>query len=197
MNCNRAQQALLLETSGEIGSWRAHRLHRHLAACPVCRQWQADLSRLSAIELAPRATPELNPAQFQPLAIPRRASLPFVVFPAWAAALVILLAGAGWWSWSQWTVRQSEMKALTRMERLQEWTLLAALMNGDDLTGWDSNDPANPETARQALARQLLRLQEADGDEMVVEEGIIPSAQHPPTTLPRHNSFAGPFEKYG
>jgi hypothetical protein len=197
MNCNQAQQALLLETSGEIGLWRARRLHRHLAGCPACLQWQTDLCRLEAIELPARSAPELNPARFPAALAARRSPVQFVLFPALAAALALLLAGAGWLSWSRWNVRQIEVQTLARMDRFQEWTLLAALLNGDDLAKIDLNDPANPESARQALARQLLRLQEQDFEEIAEDDGATPSAQHLPTALPRHNRIAGLSEKYG
>ena len=46
MNCEHAQQAVLLAQSGELTVKRQSALDTHLAACPACRIYQADLSRM-------------------------------------------------------------------------------------------------------------------------------------------------------
>lgn len=195
MKCSPARSGLLLEASGEIRFWQRYRLRRHLACCPACRQWQADAGRLMAIELPARPVPALNPAGMIP---PRRLPVfAFAGFPALAAAVVLALAGMGGWGWAWWAGRQADQQALARTDRLREWTLLTAVMTGEDSADIVSEEPANPEAARRALARQLLRLQEDEMDELAAEENLTPSAQHPPTGLPRHNIYASPSEKYG
>lgn len=197
MTCNQAQQALLLKASGEIGFWRSRRLHRHWVGCPACRKWQNDLGRLTAVELPGRSIPLLSPT-FSPAPFsPRQRVFPFAQALVWAAALALVLAGAGGWGWSRWNIRQTEIQIQAQVARLQEWTLLAAVMIGDDLAGIDPAEQPDPESARQALARQLLRLQELDSEDLAAEEGPTPSAQHRPTILPKHNRFADLSEKYG
>ena len=205
MKCHQVQQGLLLETSGELGFWRTHQLHHHLAACPPCRQWQADLRRLTTVEYPSPSTPALNPAFFSIFDSPsvpaprsdRRVPVAFLRFPALAATLAILLAGGGWWGWSRWTVHQTETQNLARVDRLQEWTLLAAIVNGEDLSDIDPDEALSPEAARQELARQLQRLQDPQPEEITPDEGLTPSARHSPTVLPGHNTPASHSEKYG
>lgn len=49
MNCAKAQQAVLLAQSGELAAKRQSALEDHLAACPTCRAYQADLSRMVTV----------------------------------------------------------------------------------------------------------------------------------------------------
>lgn len=197
MKCSPARSWLLLKASGEIRFWQRYRLRRHLARCSACRQWQADMIRLAAIELPARPVPVLNPAGLIPLSPHRPPVFAFAGFPVLAAAVVLVLAGVGGWGWTWWAGRQADQQALARTDRLREWTLLTAVMTGEDSADIVAEEPTNPEAARRALARQLLRLQEDEMDELATEENLTPSAQHPPTGLPRHNIYASPSEKYG
>jgi len=164
MKCPDARNAILLESSGEISSRQARRLHTHLADCAACRAWQADLRTLAqALPPAPNAPP-FNPAwpRITPIHPPLRRSAAFPA--ALAAALLALLAG-GWWGWSAWSTGRLERQRMARVDRLQEWTLLAAWVNGDERVDLDPADPANPDAAREALARQLQRFHDSPDDD--------------------------------
>lgn len=61
MKCHHVEQWILLQDSGELGSVGRFRLARHLAVCPACRSYQANLhttrnalQALPAPALAPR-----------------------------------------------------------------------------------------------------------------------------------------------
>lgn len=58
MKCEHAEQAILLDDSAELGAWSRLRLRRHLAGCPACRAYQAEL-RLSRAALQSLPVPAL------------------------------------------------------------------------------------------------------------------------------------------
>jgi hypothetical protein len=45
MNCHQMEATLLLDHSGELGSWKRRRLRRHLARCAACRARRDDIER--------------------------------------------------------------------------------------------------------------------------------------------------------
>ena len=96
MNTNHAEKLILLEASGELGSFGRWRLRHALARSPELRAWRSQLNHLEAraAELAPAvpATPRdvmasITEAARAAAAAPRR----WLLHPAWASAAASLL----------------------------------------------------------------------------------------------------------
>jgi len=105
MQCQNWQKLILLEASGELGSWRRRHLERHLQACGDCRGFQRNLAEISRLHQPAAAQPA--PATIagmramirahRPAAAPARAAVFWRPHRLQAAAiLAVLLAGAGW-----------------------------------------------------------------------------------------------------
>lgn len=57
MNCEHAEQSILLQDSGELGAWGRLRLARHLAGCAACRAYRSDLrATRTALQALPAPT---------------------------------------------------------------------------------------------------------------------------------------------
>ena len=112
MNCEMAQNELLLRSAGELGFLRARRLASHLEACAACRAFEADLQRMTAAVRDMVWSPEVEAALDRAenharrclreaacrTGIPARpAAHPFAPFgrPAMALAATLLVALTG------------------------------------------------------------------------------------------------------
>lgn len=105
MQCQTWQKLILLEASGELGSWRRRRLERHLQACGDCRVFQRNLAEISrrhqpvAAQPAPATIAGIQAMirAHRPAAAPAQAAVFWRPRLLQAAAmLAVLLAGAGW-----------------------------------------------------------------------------------------------------
>ena len=181
MKCEQAEQSILLKDSGELGAWARTRLDRHVAGCPACQAFQADLGTtrralhaLPAPTLAERARSSILAA-----AIPDRREVitlaPTLRPVTWwrpafaAAALLALLATSLYLRSGPATpapvVAQQEPAAATtemtldeavdaEMDALQQ-LLVASL---DEPAGGNTSTETDLDEA--TLARELLALQE-------------------------------------
>src|SRR5581483_7894880 len=59
MNCNLAQEHIVLSVYGELPDDRAHQLEQHLAQCERCRQ---EMDAVSALHKALSAAPVVEPS---------------------------------------------------------------------------------------------------------------------------------------
>jgi anti-sigma factor RsiW len=59
MNCNLAQEHIVLSVYGELPDDRAHQLEQHLAQCERCRQ---EMEAVSALHKAMSASPVVEPS---------------------------------------------------------------------------------------------------------------------------------------
>jgi anti-sigma factor RsiW len=59
MNCELAQEDIVLSVYGELPDDRAHRLEQHLAACERCRQ---EMDAVAALQKAMSAMPMAEPS---------------------------------------------------------------------------------------------------------------------------------------
>jgi anti-sigma factor RsiW len=110
MKCQKCEEAILLERSGELGRGRRRRLQRHLAQCAHCRRYQQELAQITRAELFPAGACEVSAFTLHRIREQaRRAAVqphqtvwipPFMPGPAWknalaavAAVLVIVISG--------------------------------------------------------------------------------------------------------
>jgi len=184
MNCEQAEQRMLLRDSGELGIGGRWRLRRHLATCARCRATEASVRALTAAarnwsagEPSDRALDAVR--QLVQTAPDRRDDI--VVAPAirpswkaaWACATVLLALGAAlWW---RGTADRSDAPAPVAdttpdaREGALAWDngLDAELDALDSLvtTAWDEGVVAArtgatlEESGEDELARELLELQ--------------------------------------
>ena len=89
--CERARQSVSLQVDGELSEFEQALLRAHLARCPHCRAFDAQVGALTA---EVRAVP-LEPLE-RPIALPRRRrTVVGNVQLAAAAAVAVLVAGLG------------------------------------------------------------------------------------------------------
>lgn len=62
MNCESIEHKILLAQSGELSGIGRWRLARHTRACPRCRQYQADLDRLTTVARSAGGDADVNGA---------------------------------------------------------------------------------------------------------------------------------------
>lgn len=106
MKCPDAEQAILLADSAELGAWPRLLLRRHLAGCPACRAFQADLRATRAVlqalpapalsAAARRAILDAAAPDRRDVIVPAPSLRPAAWWrPALAATLVMALLAAG------------------------------------------------------------------------------------------------------
>lgn len=205
MTCSEFEKHLLLAESGELSTSLQPRLAAHLAHCPQCRAFQADMQALRraacpALSDAPEGPAEPVMQSIRGAAgahLRERNGLQSrftQVLLAMAAGLIVLM---GIW---HMTARVPVERTPTDLHtaRIAEWSsLLAALMETEDPDAENEEAP-HAYSDLQSLARQLLILQDMSieiPDELA--EGATPAEAHQPTTLRWHNIRATISRTYG
>ena len=199
MNCRKAQQWILLEQSGELGSSRRPALQEHLASCSACRTWRdADLAgALAAARVLPMPEPDDRlvraVVERMPACGPTRWTALWRPLIACAASLAVMLC-----AW-QFVVRTPKTlsPAQAQSQRIDETHALASLLSEDDATSTVSmSDESSPEAKLRVLADQLLILQGlAPEDSTTDESTATPTDGNQPTVLRERSSRAIRSEK--
>ncbi len=204
MICSDFEKQLLLAESGELSPSLQTRLAAHLAHCPQCRAFQADLQELSTTARSgladvPGPTRGVLPQILIAARAHRRQQLNW--HPRVAHALLALAAGlmvlAGIWHVTSLTPAE-RAPTDNRTARIAEWSsLLAALMETEDPAN-ESEEVPRAYSDLQSLARQLLILQD-----MTVElpediaDGSTPTEAHQSTTLRWRSNRVTISQTYG
>ena len=103
MDCEKYRKLISLALDGELPSGESRELEEHLADCPDCREFKADLQEIHGLslqrapvamphELAERILEETSGAQVQPRVVHRSNSGYYRIpkIAVWAAAAVIV-----------------------------------------------------------------------------------------------------------
>ena len=180
MKCEQAEQAILLKDSGELGALARYRLTRHVAGCPACQSFQADLGT-TRLALHALPTPSLSDRTRNSIleaATPDRREVVTLAptlrpvtwwRPAFAAAALVALLAASFYLRSgsnpsaPATAQNAPAAATTEMtldeavdaemDALQQ--LLVASLDEPAVNATETDD-----LDEETLARELLALQE-------------------------------------
>jgi anti-sigma factor RsiW len=88
--CDRARAHISAQLDGELSEFEQARLTLHLAGCPACRAYEADVATVTGMV---RAAP-LEPLEF-PISLPRRRRSGFRQFELAAAVTLAVAIGLG------------------------------------------------------------------------------------------------------
>lgn len=201
MKCSNVEHLILLQDSGELSSQQAQMLTQHMASCPSCRQYAADLPRLRVLMASDGAilpTPSshtllnIRQAAGKPRSLPLRIfTHPWPIALAAAAGLILCLVIPRLFS-----LPTPAINAYSKQNTLAtEIIPLIALITGNAPAQLSQEED---DSGLSTLANELLRLQEASGD--VADdalEGLTPPEDYQPTTLQWHSTRAPLSGRYG
>lgn len=179
MNCDSAQQEILLGHAGELAAGRADELQNHLAECPLCREYKARSAKLLylASSALPTGTPSaktterIMAAGKLKVAGRRRLFLSHFSTPqllAMAASFLILAAG------SLLIIAHSRVDVNAHGQRVTQMSTIAAMVTEDDVAVAEAASRGNARSDLHALAQQILRVEGLMVEDSLEEEEAIP-----------------------
>ncbi len=141
MNCQQAEQWLLLKDAGELPARNRLRLEDHLDGCASCRSYQDDLERVTAV--VRRSLPAGAPAERALAAILETACTrkPVQRIPKWIrlvwrpalAAAALLMLCLGGWLWLVDCVPSTGGSAVAREQAVTK-LVFTAVAGSDELS---------------------------------------------------------------
>jgi anti-sigma factor RsiW len=187
MNCEKIQNRILLNQTGELPEQEIEILHNHLAECEKCRRYLEDIERIisTARTSLPAGEPDATVMAGIIAAAKEEAtrktllfSLPSVRWAACAAAAVFLVCGAALWSFS-------EKPASTAS---QMSTIVMAVGSEEVLHAISQSGKAEKDQELQSLASHLLLMEGFIVDEHSVETDFNDAVdESQPTALQQHS----------
>lgn len=201
MNCTDMERLVLLQDSGELTQDQQQELAKHLAHCPSCRDWHADLTQLH-MSFAAEMNQRPGPSQKTMDSIHRAAmqrhkpimlvfTRPWPIAIAAAASLTFLLTTLRFSAGHQATAHVDAAQAGVATEIIP----IIALITGSESTP-SEQDRNEPDIT--VLANELLRLQNVVIDLPVENaETVTPPEDYQPTTLQWNNNPESRSEIYG
>lgn len=168
MNCQNAEQAILLAETGELSDRRMRELDAHLASCAACAHYRQSARRLvaSARESRPAGEPSaIMMARIRAAAVQRPVPR-FLLFPrpvvqvlAYAAAFAVL--AGGWFAFSPGPAspKGTSMNDFSAIMHAAAETTPTMMM--------EARDGSATEPEVRTLARELLMM------EGLVEEEVV------------------------
>jgi len=181
MNCERAQQRVLLAGTGELPDLEVSELNEHLGGCEECRGFSRETARI--LSVAGNALPDGDPSTAVMNAIMARAQSnseetstiffrPAIRLLAYAAGFMLILAGG--------YLYLATEPDTTHPSKVSQMSTIVAMV-GEDETATIPETVGNSERDNlRALARQLLQhegllLEEAQVDEeTILQDDALP-----------------------
>ena len=191
MNCESAQQAILLRDTGELAAGQKLELRDHLAMCHDCRQYDMDTRRIA--DLSQQAFVSAGPSKKtieRILAAGKRKTSPGTVFMSFtttqwlaaAAGLMVIFAITG-----LLVVAHDRRDVAAHGLRMTQMSTIMTMMSCEDFPLADSTtlDSAKPDV--RALARQILQVEGLMEEELADDEETIPDDDARPRDLQSHS----------
>lgn len=194
MNCESAQNGILLSHTGELSSGLERELQSHLAECASCRQYKTGTERLAA--LARKTLPTAEPSREvreRILAAGKRAAAkrPVLFFrftsAGWlsaAAGFLFIAAGS-----CVFFIAHARRNAEEHGQRVSQLSTIMAMMVAEDDAAVEAAAHGGARTDMRALARQILRVEGLTVDELAADEEISLDEDAPPRDLQSHSTF--------
>lgn len=194
MNCDSAQQGILLNYTSELAADQQLALEDHLKRCKDCQQYQSDTARIA--DLARKDMPSAGPSHEtigRIMAAGKRAASARPVFlfsfPAarWlsaAAGFLILAAGAG-----LLVAAHGRRDAAAHGLRMSQMSTIMTMVSNEEMSASEAAFLENAKPDVRALARQILQVEGLTGDELADDEDSIPEDDALPRDLQSHSTF--------
>lgn len=186
MNCERIQQQILLNQSGELSERENRALADHLASCESCRKYSRQVGEIMA--LAGNSLPSEGPSPAVMANILSAAreeldrktisfELPSLRWAVCAAAALLLICWMGLWS-----LRGSSASSASHIS-----ALVMAVGSEENLSIMSQSGKTEKDQELQALASHLLLMEGFITEEASEAELIDAGDELQPTALQLHN----------
>ena len=194
MNCESAQQGILLHHTGELSTGQEHELLNHLEKCEACRQYKTGMERISALAKKALPTPEPSRETIERiLAAGSRAAgrnppllfrFPTALRLAAAAGFLLLAAGYCLLVFA----RERTDVASHHLRVTQISTIMTMVTEEEEMESAAASNGATKPDIR-ALARQILLVEGLAAEELTENEELILYDDAPTRDLQSRSTF--------
>lgn len=199
MNCESAQQGILLNYTGELAAEQRLELQDHLKGCLDCRQYESDIANITS--LAQKDLPTAGPSKKtidRIMAAGRQAGSERPVFfsfsaTQWlaaAAGFLVLVAGT-----ALLVMAHDRRDTAAHGLRMSQMSTIMTIVSGEGIPASDTALLENAKPDARALARQILEVEGLTGDELADDEDAIPDDDAQPRDLQSHSTFGSRQEE--
>jgi len=193
MNCESAQQGILLNYSGELAADQHMELQDHLKGCLDCRQYESDIAHITSLAQKDLTTAGPSKETIGRIMVAgRRAGTGrpvFFAFPAtqWlaaAAGFLVLVAGT-----ALLVMAHDRRDAAAHGLRMSQMSTIMTIVSGEEIPASDAALLENAKPDARALARQILQVEGLTGDELADDEDATPDDDAQPRDLQSRSTF--------
>lgn len=190
MNCDRTRCLVFLLESGELTGRRRRQVEKHLEMCPECASFCSEAGNI--LSAAGRSLDSVDgPSPFVMTRIRAHAREAVLHRPViftrpvvqLAAAALLMILAAGWWS-----LLPSE-RADPEASRIGDIHTIISIVSDEEYVASEQKQ-ASREVMLQDLAEQLLQMEGLAEEEFSVEEFLAPQA-----TAPQSHSIREPVSR--